>query len=284
MIGIFEAGGSKTEFLFGDPIKPTEVESKGIHPVFMDDESIISVLKELSSISDFSMPEQIFYYGASCGSHEQSARMHVLLSEVFNQSKIVVESDLLGTARALCGHNPGFAAILGTGSNACLFDGKEIGPRMVSFGFWLGDEGSGGHIGKTVFRAWLKGELPADLAEHSAESFGGPRETALNEILSEKKPNARMAALGGFAIRKKEHPFLQKLILACLKEFFKENSFLVEKAGSRPFHFSGSVAYYLQDEIKQILSEQNLSPGIFADKTARLLFNYHTAQTDETKS
>jgi hypothetical protein len=65
--------------------------------------------------------------------------------------------------------------------------------------------------------------------------------------------------------------------LACLKEFFEENSFLVEKASGTPFHFSGSVAYYLQDEIKQILSEQNLSPGIFADKTARLLFNYHSA-------
>ena len=29
-------------------------------------------------------------------------------------------SDLLGAARAVCGHKPGITAILGTGSNSCL--------------------------------------------------------------------------------------------------------------------------------------------------------------------
>ena len=46
-----------------------------------------------------------------------------------------VEHDLLGAARALCGKEEGIAAILGTGSNSCYFDGKKIKENITALGF-----------------------------------------------------------------------------------------------------------------------------------------------------
>ena len=47
----------------------------------------------------------------------------------FPGAQIEYASDMLGAARAVCGHNPGIAAILGTGANTCEFDGTNIGWR-----------------------------------------------------------------------------------------------------------------------------------------------------------
>jgi hypothetical protein len=275
MIGIFEAGGTKTEFLIGNSEIIVEKTSAGIHPMFMDEAAISGVLAELTSDVPLGEIQQIWFYGASCAGHELAGKMKQIIGRFFPGITVQVESDLLGTARALCGHSPGFAAILGTGSNACLFDGKQISKGMVSFGFWLGDEGSGGYLGKAVFRAWLKGSLSPELSAEAELVFGSTISTALQSILEDPKPNARIARLGGMAIRKKNHPFFQEIIRKSLEDFFTENDNLVELASGLPFHFSGSVAYYLQDEIRDLMKVKGLKPGVFSDRTADKLFRYH---------
>jgi len=275
MTGVFEAGGTKTEFIFANGDAGHQRHSSGIHPMFSGDAAITATLQELVSGLSLSSFRQIYFYGASCASHEMAGKMKGILAGVFPKAELFVESDLLGTARALCGHQSGFAAILGTGSNACIFDGKEIGSRMVSFGFWLGDEGSGDYLGKMVFRAWLKGQLPPEIEWQAEEVFGCNRPSALQAILQDPKPNARMARLGGLAIRNKQLPFFAGIIEKGLNDFFDENRDLLESAKELPFHFSGSVAFHLQDEIKALLTSRYLMPGVFADRTAEDLFRYH---------
>jgi N-acetylglucosamine kinase-like BadF-type ATPase len=275
MIGIFEAGGTKTEFLLGDKELILQKSAAGIHPMFMDDDAILQVLRELATDLSELYPKEIWFYGASCAGHELKGKMQRILKLVFPDIPVFVESDLLGTARALCGHAPGFAAILGTGSNACIFDGKDIMKGMLSFGFWLGDEGSGGYLGKAVFRAWLKGLLDSDLSKMAESEFGCAKESALRAILEDPKPNARIARLGGMAIKNKNHPAFSNLIRRSLQDFFSENGDLISEAKGLPFHFSGSVAFYLQEEIRNLLLEAGHEPGIFSDRTAERLFRYH---------
>ena len=68
-----------------------------------------------------------------------------------------IQTDLTGAARAACGHEAGIAAILGTGSNSCQFDGTSIEKRVYSSGFILGDEGSAATLGKLFVADFLKG-------------------------------------------------------------------------------------------------------------------------------
>jgi glucosamine kinase len=274
-IAVFEAGGSKTEVIFGNPAKCRRLESAGIHPTFMDSLQIGASLLEIrSKIPEF-IPDKIFYYGASCGSHELSWKVHEQLKQIFPGTEISVESDLLGTARALCGSKAGFAAILGTGSNACIFDGQKIHKRMMSFGFWLGDEGSGAYLGKKVFRAWVKREVPDVYNKSLEELFQATQINALSELVEDKKPNARIARLGGFAIRHKSDPVFKKMIQQSLEDFFIENDALLSESVHLPFHFSGSVAYHLQDEIVEYLSGRQLTAGIITSRTSDRLFDYH---------
>jgi N-acetylglucosamine kinase-like BadF-type ATPase len=57
---------------------------------------------------------------------------------------------------------------MGTGSNSCYYDGKEITANVSPLGFILGDEGSGAVLGKLMvgdllknqLTAWVKGEVP----------------------------------------------------------------------------------------------------------------------------
>ena len=274
-LAVFEAGGSKTEVVFGNPEKRRNLESAGIHPTFMDSQQIGASLLEIrNQIPDF-IPDKLFYYGASCGSHELSWKVQEQLMQTFPRTEISVESDLLGTARALCGRKAGFAAILGTGSNACIFDGQKIQKRMLSFGFWLGDEGSGAYLGKKVFRAWLKGEVTEMYNESLEELFQASRTNALSELSEDKKPNARIARLGGFAIRHKSDPVFKKIIRQSLEDFFTENDALLRESVHLPFHFSGSVAFHLQDEIVEYLTGKQLTAGIFSSRTSERLFEYH---------
>ena len=73
-----------------------------------------------------------------------------------------IYSDLLAAARALCGHKPGIACIMGTGSNSCLYDGKAIVSNVSPLGYILGDEGSGAVLGKLFLGDVLKNQLPKD--------------------------------------------------------------------------------------------------------------------------
>ena len=41
-------------------------------------------------------------------------------------SEVMVESDMFGAARAVCGTENGVVGILGTGSNSCVFNGSII--------------------------------------------------------------------------------------------------------------------------------------------------------------
>ena len=125
---------SKTDFF--------TVNTNGMNPVRDSEEAMSAVVSQASS----SMPEcsidQVFFYGAGCV-EPFSQRVRQALAQVFPQATIHVESDLLGAAHALFGHQPGIACILGTGSNTCLYDGKSITDNIPPLGYILGDEGSG---------------------------------------------------------------------------------------------------------------------------------------------
>ena len=58
----------------------------------------------------------------------------------------------MAAARALWFDEPGIVAILGTGSNSCVYDGINIIEAVPSLGYILGDEGSGAYLGKKLLQ------------------------------------------------------------------------------------------------------------------------------------
>ena len=65
----------------------------------------------------------------------------------------------------MCGHDAGIAAIIGTGSNSCYYDGKDIERNITVLGYILGDEGSGSYMGKRLIKDYLDYEVPDSIRE-----------------------------------------------------------------------------------------------------------------------
>jgi hypothetical protein len=169
---IAESGSTRTEWALIDGDCVTEhIFTEGINPFFQS-------RREISRSVRLGLPEhffrkrfeQVFFYGAGCSSPERKGIIGASLVAQF-KSPIEVESDLLAAARGLLKNEAGIACILGTGSNSCFYDGKNITRNVRSLGYVLGDEGSGAVLGKLFLADCLKGLAPAALIETFYEKF-----------------------------------------------------------------------------------------------------------------
>ncbi|MEJ7665501.1 MAG: hypothetical protein WKG07_41240 [Hymenobacter sp.] len=111
-----------------------------------------------------------------------------------------VTEDLLAAARALLGHTPGFAAILGTGTNSCIYNGQKIAHNVDSLGYFLGDEGSGSLLGKRLLRDYMRNLLPDGLQEALQEEYQlGHRNDIIDRLYNQPLPNRFLASFAKFA-------------------------------------------------------------------------------------
>ena len=124
-----------------------EISTEGINPVFQTREQILDIFNTKLVPVLGNGVKQIFFYGAGVVSPEICGALSGYFKEVFPESECYAASDVLAAARALCGHKPGIACILGTGSNSCMYDGRDIVKNVRAGGFILGDEASGGYLG-----------------------------------------------------------------------------------------------------------------------------------------
>ena len=165
MVIIADCGSTKCDWLLLHGGRDQQLENTvGFSPFFHTTAEIKTILVEqlLPKLKPETVRE-VFFYGTGVHDEHRSEIVGAALREAFPNAKVEVEHDLLAAARAVCGHHAGIACILGTGSNSCYYDGKQILDNVPSLGWLLGDEGSGTHLGKALLRAWFYRELPTDL-------------------------------------------------------------------------------------------------------------------------
>src|SRR6476469_64465 len=159
MILVADSGSTKTNWALIENKNIFYIHSEGYNPYYMDVEYIEKSIKaQFADVLMRAKVSQVNFYGAGC-SPETKFTMFNALKSCFNNAFISVESDLLAAARCLLGLKEGFAAILGTGTNTCFYNGKDIVEVVDSLGFLAGDEGSGAYIGKQVIKAYVRGYL-----------------------------------------------------------------------------------------------------------------------------
>jgi glucosamine kinase len=151
MILIADSGSTKTAWkLIGNSSVSKNIMTSGINPFFRTEEDIF--LELTNDLFPETGPEinQIYFYGAGIVNMEKGDIIRRALGRIYPDASIEAHSDVLGAARALFSNHAGIACILGTGSNACLYDGEKITGRVSPLGFILGDEGSGAVMGRKL--------------------------------------------------------------------------------------------------------------------------------------
>ena len=123
---IVDSGSTKTSwcFAFLPNTKSADgartVTTEGLNPAVMSAEEVEEKISKalnhcLQSLSISAADvENVFFYGAGCIAG-RTVVVSESISSILVNAKIYVADDLLGAARALCGHKAGIACILGTG-------------------------------------------------------------------------------------------------------------------------------------------------------------------------
>lgn len=276
MILIADGGSTKTDWCMvenGEII--LRFKTKGINPFFQTEEEIqkeieTGLLPGLNGIQ----PTAIYFYGAGCAFPEKNEMIRRAINR-YLPAPVEVGSDLLAAARALCGNRPGIACILGTGSNSCQYDGKEIVKNVSPLGFILGDEGSGAVLGKLLIGDVLKDQLPPALKDQFLAEYELTPALIMDRVYRQPFPNRFLAGLSPFISAHLDEPAIWELVTRSFLAFFTRNVKQYDYL-ELPVHFVGSVAWHYQAVLKDIASDLGILIGTIIRSPMDGLVAYHS--------
>ena len=263
------------------------IRTAGINPVRDDLDAMravvggarVSVESELvlgraSSLGQMLRFSHVYFYGAGC-IPPYSGSLCSLLQEVFPEAEVAVESDLLGAARALCGHAEGIACILGTGSNSCAYDGERIVHNVSPLGFILGDEGSGAVLGKLLLGDVLKHQLPQPVIDRFNERYGLSNAEIIERVYRQKLPNRFLASFVPFLADEMGEPAIHSLVVKAFRSFLQRNVKQYDGWDRLPVGFVGSVAFYFRDVLREALEAEGMTLGRILQAPMDGLIEFH---------
>jgi len=279
MILIADGGSTKTSWsLVKDKSTVTQFKTEGYNPYFWTTNGIDDSLKQqLMHLLDPADISEIFFYGAGCSTEEKKEIVRLAIQRNFKAAKVFVSHDLLAAARALLKKEKGFAAILGTGTNTCLYDGTRIIKNIDSLGYMLGDEGSGSYIGRKVVRDFMRGYLPQTLSIAFREKYGfRDNEQIFSELYSKPYPNRTLASFCAFASENASYDYIQNIVRESFNDFFRN---LVSRyPGYQQYTFNciGSVGHGFRDLLKDISENKYMmKTGLIERSPMVELVDYH---------
>ncbi|MEI6060417.1 MAG: hypothetical protein WCR72_06885 [Bacteroidota bacterium] len=277
MILIADGGSTKTDWrLVKEGREYKQVQTSGFNPYLLGSDEIESILwKELQPFIDNKDISAVYYYGAGCSTPIKNMLVETAFEKVFPNATLYVSHDLLAAAHALCGNEAGIAAILGTGSNSCYYDGKEITDGIFSLGYFFGDEGSGAYLGRQLLTAYLHKELPEDITQKFMEKYTMSLESILDSVYTRPAPSRFLASFSNFINENRSHPYIYNLITEAFRAFYRYQVCCYAQHKTVPVHFVGSVAYHYRDILTTVGLEFGISTGKFIQAPIDGLVEYH---------
>lgn len=279
---IADSGGTKTEWRLISPDgTQTTYLTQGINAYFHSTESIYNILlpELLEKMLPNSSPTEIFYYGAGCATPLRQEIVSDALIRLFPDSHILVEHDLLGACRALCGDKAGIVCILGTGSNACLYDGSQLASDERSLGYILGDEGSGAYLGKQLVTAYLQNRLYPPIARQFAEQFDVTRTTILERVYRSEYPNRYLAQFSRFFLNHLDDEDCYAMIFESFADFIDRYVCTIPTHQNYPLNCTGSIAFYYKHIFERVLWAKRMQLGKVLNSPIDGLVEYHAPET-----
>lgn len=276
---IADCGSTKIDWCLLDGTTTVkQVYTCGMNAIMLTEEEMAQRIREelLPEVSEFAIDE-VYFYGAGCISPEVCANVANAIRASIPASVIEVHTDLLAAARALCGHKPGIACIMGTGSNSCCYDGEKIVDNVSPLGYILGDEGSGAVLGKLLVGDVLKNQLPAELCEKFLKQYELDRMTIIRRVYKEPGGNRFLASVTPFLIQNIEEPAVHRLVLNSFKSFFVRNIANYDNYRELPVNFVGSIAFYYQEVLREAASAMDCTVGTIIKSPMEGLIKFHTA-------
>ncbi|MFN4084171.1 MAG: N-acetylglucosamine kinase [Bacteroidia bacterium] len=277
---IADSGSTKTDWCIinNDGSNKKVLNTVGYNPYFIDTESIFASISEnLLPHIEAEKIQEVFFYGAGCSTPEKVDTVKKALKKCFtNATEIFVGHDLLAAARALLGTEKGFAAILGTGTNTCIYNGFDVETNIDSLGYLLGDEGSASYLGKKLVRDFMRGRLEPNMHNRFKERFGiENNEQIFTTLYTTQFPNRYLAGFAKFADEYSNHPYIRNKVRDGFYDFFKNLVSKYPNYKNFKFNCVGSVAFYYKDILEETAQRFDMPFGIIIQSPLNNLVEYH---------
>ncbi len=274
---IADSGSTKTDWvLIKGPNDNYCFQTIGLNPLFVDEEKIQSVLSTKPELIEASnQVKEIYFYGASCSDEVRNQVLVRAFKAIFKNAIAKVHHDVYGSVLATCGDDKGIACIIGTGSNACYYDGQNMYDGLPALGFVLGDEGSGAYLGKNFLKDYLYQEVPIELKESFEEELSLSKDVIFERVYKADRPNAFLASMSLFLAKHKYMPYVEKLIKKGFDTFINRHVCQFEVHKDIPIHFIGSVAFHYRSILEEVMKEKGLKLGKILQKPINALLRYH---------
>jgi N-acetylglucosamine kinase-like BadF-type ATPase len=276
---IVDSGSTKTDWIcLNDEGQIVfETQTLGLNPQVLSDQIIE---ERIINNYDLYRPRKsivkIYFYGAGCGTRPPRILLKKVLQSIFPVAEIEVYEDTFAAVYASTNSGEkSIVCILGTGSNCSYFDGAEIEQRIDSLGYILMDDGSGNYFGRQLIRDYYFKKIPSKMAAIFEETFDLSSEMIKTNLYKKPNPNTYLAKFARFLIENKENEYSQNLIKKGFDLFVRHQILQFENAKDVPIHFIGSISFYLQDELKEVLTGLGLTAGKILKKPIEGLVEHH---------
>ncbi|MDE6464696.1 MAG: ATPase [Muribaculaceae bacterium] len=283
MILIADCGSTKIDWCLLNRDKlEKQVFTCGMNAVMLTEEEMRNrireeLMPEIDSIA--SDIEAVYFYGAGCISAEVCGNVATAIRANIPSAKTIeVYSDLLAAARALCGHEPGVACIMGTGSNSCLYDGKGIAANVSPLGYILGDEGSGAVLGKLFLGDVLKNQLPAEVAARFLQEYDLDLLGIIRRVYREPQANRFLASVTPFISKNIEVKEIHDMVLGTFTAFFRRNIMQYTGYDKHPVNFVGSIAYFFRPVLEEAAAACGCRIGTILKSPMDGLLKFHAVK------
>lgn len=260
---IADCGSTKIDWVIisGDGNIVERIATRGYNAMSPNERELTSIIRDENTLLTryCEKVKSISFFGAGCGTEKACSRVRKELVGIFPKADCLVGSDMLATARALCGNNPGIAAILGTGSNSCLYDGEKIVANVSPLGFILGDEGSGAVLGCKLIGGILKRQFSKEIIDRFYKKYDGiDASHIIEEVYRGNRSRAFLASFAPFLSENIEMEEIETFVIDEFCRFFKRNiqvysldEYSNMDVTALPVNFTGSIAIHFQPQLRK---------------------------------
>ncbi|MFT5819240.1 MAG: glucosamine kinase [Crocinitomix sp.] len=279
MLLVAESGSTKADWMLVDNGIETIFVTMGFNPYFHTKEDILHELNgnyDLQIIKD--AVTELHFYGAGCSIPELNTKVKSSLSIYFTNAVVKVDHDLKACAYACYQGVPEIACILGTGSNSCFFDGKNLTEAIPAVGHILGDEGSGSYFGKRILSDFLYKRLPNAMNEE-LEDLGLNKEVIIDHVYMQSNANVYIASFMPILIRHKKLQYCQDVIREGIQKFIDIHVKCYDNYAETEVNFVGSMSFLLKEELYSICEKDGIEIGTIIRKPLQNLVQFHLQES-----
>jgi N-acetylglucosamine kinase-like BadF-type ATPase len=276
---LVDSGSTKADWISIDETGKIlfTTQTLGLNPEVLNKEEIISRVNDRFDISfNKENISHLFFYGAGCGTDRMKNFLTEVFKEYFPNATVLVHEDTYAAVYATTPKNEeAIVCILGTGSNCSYFDGKILHQKVQSLGYIAMDDCSGNQFGRQLIRDYYFNKMPKKLAEEFAKTYDLDPDVIKHQLYKEPNPNAYMATFAKFLIQHKDDDYCQKLVRKDMQVFVDNYITQYENCKDVPIHFIGSIAFYLKEELQEVLESNGLKIGNVLRRPIDGLIDFH---------